>query len=92
MKAIVITMLIIEAAVFLVAIFATAFARSASGKRPLGTGIAISLIIVSVAASSISNRHAGQAGADMLQAGAMVLIGMAIMTALMTLRQRRGLT
>jgi hypothetical protein len=93
MKAIVITMLVIEAAIFVVAILSAVLAPSTNRRgRPMWTGIAISLIIVAIAASSIGEHHSGQAGADMLRAGAMVLIGMAIMTALMGLRQRRGLT
>ena len=93
MKAIVITMLAVEAAIFLVAIFAAALAPSANRRgRPMWSGIAISLIIVALAANGIGDHHAGQPGADMLQAGAMVLIGMAIMTALMAIRLRRGLT
>jgi hypothetical protein len=92
MKAIVITMLVVEAAMFLVAIFAAAFVPSTKGGRPAWAMIGISLVIVATAANGIGDRHSGQAGADMLQAGAMVLIGMAIMTALMGLRQRRGLT
>jgi hypothetical protein len=93
MKAIVFTMLVIEATIFLVAIFSAVLAPSTNRRgRPMWSGIAISLIIVAIAASSIGDHHAGQAGADMLQAGAMVLIGMAIMTGLMGLRQKRGLS
>jgi hypothetical protein len=93
MKAIVITMLVIEAAIFLVAIYSAVLAPSTNRRgRPMWTGIAISLIIVAIAASSIGEHHAGQPGADMLQTGAMILIGMAIMTGLMGLRMRRGLS
>jgi drug/metabolite transporter (DMT)-like permease len=93
MKAIVITMLVVEAAIFLVAIFSAVLAPSTNRRgRPMWSGIAISLIGVAVAASSIGEHHSGQPGADKLQAGAMVLIGMAIMTALMAIRLRRGLT
>jgi hypothetical protein len=93
MKAIVITMLVVEAAVFLVAIFSAVLAPTTNRRgRPMWTGVAFSLIVVAITANSIGDHHAGQPGADMLQAGAMVLIGMAIMTALMGLRQKRGLT
>jgi hypothetical protein len=91
MKAIVITMLVIEAAIFVVAILSAVLAPSTNRRgRPMWTGIAISLIGVAIAGSSIGDHHAGQPGAGMLQAGAMILIGMAIMTGLMGLRQKRG--
>jgi hypothetical protein len=91
MKAIIILMLIVEAAMFLVAIFTAVFTPDRRERRPIWTSIAISLIVVASAANMISDRHAGQPGADVLQGGAMVLIGMAIMAIMMALRQRRAL-
>jgi quinol-cytochrome oxidoreductase complex cytochrome b subunit len=92
MKAIVITMLVVEAAVFIVAIVATLFARSAGRRRPIWTSVSAALIIVAAGANVIGDHHSGQPGADVLQAGAMGLLGMAIMAVLMALRLRRGLT
>ncbi|HEX5238276.1 MAG TPA: hypothetical protein VFW39_07430 [Sphingomicrobium sp.] len=91
MKTIVILMLIVEAAMFLVAIFAAVFTPNRGERHPIWTSIAISLIIVASAANMIGDHHAGQSGADILQGGAMVLIGMAIMTIMIALRQRRAL-
>lgn len=91
MKAIVILMLIVEAAMFLVAIFTAVFIPNRGERRPVWTSIAVSLIIVASAANMIGDKHAGQPGADVLQGGAMVLIGMAIMTIMIALRQRRSL-
>ncbi|HEX5259166.1 MAG TPA: hypothetical protein VFW35_10360 [Sphingomicrobium sp.] len=91
MKTIVILMLIVEAAVFLVAIFSAVFVPNRGERRPVWTSIAISLIIVASAGNMIGDKHAGQPGADILQGGAMVLVGMAIMAVMMALRQRRAL-
>ena len=91
MKPIIITMLVVEALVFLVAILTAALKPSTEGRRPMWTSIAISLVIVASGANSIAGHHSGQPGTDLLQAGAMVLIGMAIMTIMMALRQRRGI-
>ena len=91
MKAIVILMLIVEAAIFLVTIFAAVFTPHRGERRPIWTSLAISLVIVASAANMIGGHHAGQPGAGILQGGAMVLIGMAIMAVVMALRQRRAL-
>ncbi|HET8749710.1 MAG TPA: hypothetical protein VFM42_03110 [Sphingomicrobium sp.] len=91
MKAIIIVMLAVEAAIFLTAVGAALFAHAESRRRPIWVSLSISLIIVASAANMIAEHHIGRPGADVLQAGAMILIGMAIMTALVALRQRRGL-
>ena len=91
MRAIIILMLIVQAAIFLVTIFAAVFTPHRGERRPIWTSLAISLIIVASAANMIGGKHAGQPGADLLQGGAMVLIGMAIMTIMIALRQRRAL-
>jgi hypothetical protein len=49
------------------------------------------LVIVSGTSFQIADKHAGQPGAEVLQFGAPLLLGMALMAALITLRQRRGL-
>jgi hypothetical protein len=91
MKSIIIVMLAVEAAMFLVAIGAALFSHQESRRRPIWVTLSISMIIVASAGNTIAEHHAGRPGADVVQAGAMVLIGMAIMTILMALRQRRGL-
>ncbi|HET6535788.1 MAG TPA: hypothetical protein VFG41_06360 [Sphingomicrobium sp.] len=91
MKAIIIVMLAVEAAAFLVAVGSSLFARSAGRRRPIWISLSISMLIVASAGNSIAERHIGRPGADVVQAGALVLIGMAIMTILMALRERRGL-
>lgn len=91
MKAIIIVMLAVEAAMFLTAIGAALFVRQEGRRRPIWVSISISMIIVASAGNTIAEHHIGRPGADLVQAGAMVLIGMAVMTILMALRQRRGL-
>lgn len=91
MKAIIIVMLAVEAAAFLVAAGSALFARAAGRRRPIWISLSISMLIVASAGNSIAGRHIGRPGADVVQAGALILIGMAIMTILMALRERRGL-
>ena len=91
MRAIIIAMLLVEAAIFLVAIFTTALKRSDGPRRPIWTSLAVALIVVASSANMIGDRHSGQPGADVLQGGAMVLIGMAIMVVMIAVRQRRAL-
>jgi len=91
MRPIIIAMLLVEAAIFLVVILTTAMKRSEGARRPIWTSLAVLLIIVASTGNMIGDRHYGQPGASMLQAGALVLIGMAIMTIMIAVRQRRAL-
>ena len=48
-------------------------------------------MIVAATSWQIAEKHAGQAGADLLAYGAPLLLGMGITCALVLIRQRRGL-
>ena len=93
MRAIIIVMLAAQAAIFLATVYAILFARmSQSGRRrPIWQSFALMLVIVSGTSWNIGNNHAGQPGADILMYCAPLLLGMAIMAALMLIRARRGL-
>lgn len=92
MKPLLMIMLAAQAAIFLGAVFLVAFARTPAGReRPLWPGVVFGLVIVAWASSNQADRHEGQPGAEMLNYGATLLIGMAIMGALMAIRLRRGL-
>lgn len=93
MRAIIIVMLAAQAAVFLATAYAILFTRmTQSGRRrPIWSSFAITLIIVSGTSWNIGNKHAGQPGADILTYVSPLLLGMAIMAALLLIRGRRGL-
>lgn len=93
MKAIIIVVLAAQAAIFLVTAYVILFTpMTRSGRRrPIFASLAITLVIVSGSSWNIGNNHAGQPGADILMYCAPLLLGMAIMAALLLIRGRRGL-
>jgi drug/metabolite transporter (DMT)-like permease len=92
MKPLIMLMLAVQAGIFLVTVWTILFARPAAGRpRPIWSGLALALVIVAGTSWNIGESHAGQPGADILMYGAPLLLGMAIMAALLLLRQRRGL-
>jgi hypothetical protein len=93
MRAIIIVMLAAQAAIFLVTAFAILFTpMTRSGRRrPIWASFAITLVIVSGTSWNIGEKHAGQPGADILTYFSPLLLGMAIMAALLLIRDRRGL-
>ncbi len=92
MKAIIILMLAVQAGIFLATAWAILFTPMTERRgRPIWSSFAISLLIVSGASWNIGNSHAGQPGADVLMYCAPLLLGMAIMAALLLIRGRRGL-
>jgi hypothetical protein len=92
MKPIIVVMLAVQVAILLVTGWITLFRRqTADSRRPVWSGLAFALVIVSGTSFQIADKHAAEPGADVLQFGAPLLLGMALMAALITLRQRRGL-
>lgn len=92
MKAIILVMLIVQAGIFVATATAILFTPStASRPRPIWSGFAISLVVVSGASWNIGNSHAGQQGADILIYASPFLLGMGVMAALLLIRHRRGL-
>ena len=92
MRALIIVMLAVQAAIFLATVVAVLFARSTAGRpRPVWSSFAISLVIVSGASWNIGEKHAGEPGADILMYVAPLLLGMGLMAALLLIRHRRGL-
>ena len=91
MKAIIITMLAVQATALLATAIAVLTGRSVAGRRPAWSMFTIALVIISGASWNIGNSHAGQPGADILLYGSPFLLGMGVMAALMLLRHRRGL-
>ena len=91
MRAIVIVLLVVQAAAFLATAITVLTAPSRPGRRPVWATFTISLVVVSGASWNIGNSHAGQPGADILLYGAPLLLGMGLMAALLVLRHKRGL-
>lgn len=94
MKAIIIVMLAVQAGIFLVTAYAILFTRmtqSGQRRRPIWASFALVLVIVSGTSWNIGNTHAGQPGADILMYVSPLLLGMALMAALLLIRGRRGL-
>lgn len=92
MKAIVMVMLGVDAAIVLVAAWTVLTAKSAgTERRPVWSGLVIALVICAGASWRIGERRAGQDGAEVLMYVSPLLFGMAIMGALFAIRRRRGL-
>lgn len=93
MKAIIIVMLAAQAAIFLATAYAILFTPMTQGgrRRPIFASFALVLVIVSATSWNLGNNHAGQPGADILTYVSPLLLGMAIMAALLRIRGRRGL-
>jgi hypothetical protein len=92
-KAIIIVVLAAQAAIFLATAYAVLFARMSQDgrRRPIWQSFALVLVIVSGTSWNVGNTHAGQPGADILMYVSPLLLGMAIMAALLLIRARRGL-
>jgi hypothetical protein len=93
MRAIIIVVLAAQAAIFLVTCYAFLFTPMARGgrRRPILPGFAFPLVIVSGVSWNIGEKHGGEPGADILMYVSPLLLGMAIMAALLLIRDRRGL-
>jgi hypothetical protein len=92
MKPLIIVMLCAQAGIFLVAAYTVMFGRpSPERRRPFWSSLGISLVIVGSTSWQIADKRAGSPGADILQYGAPLLLGMGLMAIFMLIRQRRGL-
>ena len=92
MRALIIVMLAVQVGIFLATAWTILFARASAGRpRPIWSSLAISLVIVAATSWQIADKHTGQPGADILAYCSPLLLGMGLMAALLTIRQRRGL-
>ena len=92
MRLLIIVMLAVQAGIFLASAWTILFARTAGGRpRPVWSSLAILLLIVAGTSWQIADRHFGQPGADILAYFSPFLLGMGVMAALLTVRQKRGL-
>ena len=91
MRPIIMVMLAVDVAMLLAVAFAVTIARPRDRRRPIWSSLAISLVVCAVASWNIAEGRGGQPGADILQDGALLLLGMGLMAIFMAIRQRRGL-
>ena len=89
MPAIIILMLVLDAAVIIMV--AWAIEKDSLGGRPLAwSSLAVTLMICAAASFSIGNGRAGQEGADFLEFASPVLLGMGLMAIFLAIRQRKS--
>ena len=91
MKAIILVMLIVQAAALRATAITVVTVPARPGAARSGRPSPIALVVVSGASWNIGNNHLGQPGADILIYGAPLLLGMGIMAGLLLIRHRRGL-
>jgi hypothetical protein len=93
MRAIVIVMLVIQAAIILVTAYTVMFGRASprNPRRPVWSSLAISLVVIASTSWRIGEDHPEDPGAEILLYGAPLLLGLGLMAIFMLIRQRRGL-
>jgi hypothetical protein len=91
MRPLIIVMLCTQAAFILATILAVLREHpDANRRRPVLSTVGIMLVIGATTSYRIADNHQGSPGADLLQYGSGVLLGMGIVSLLMLLRQRLG--
>ena len=92
MKALIIVMLAVQAAIFVVTAWTILTARSGAGRpRPIWSSLGLSLIVVAGTSWQIADKHAGDLGDELVMYFSPMLLGMGIMACLLQLRRARGL-
>lgn len=92
MKLIIMLMFCVQLAILLVTIFVVTIRKpTALQPGPVWSSLAISLLVVGMVSNTIADRHNGGLGADVLGFTGAILIGMAIMAALLRVRERAAL-
>jgi hypothetical protein len=85
-------MLAVQVGIFLATAFAVLAGRPRPDRpRPAWSSLALSLVVVAGTSWRIADSHAGEPGAELLEFGSALLLGMALMSILLLVRQRRGL-
>ncbi len=90
MKPIIIVMLCVQAAFVLVTIFSTLKKTDTGRARSIWSSIAIGLVVAAGASFQIADKHRAADGSELLEYGSGVMLGMAILSLLILLRQRLG--
>jgi hypothetical protein len=92
MRAIIIVILVLQAAIVLVTAYTVMFGRASTRnpRRPVWSSLAISLVIIAATSWNIGEDHPEDPGAEIVLYVAPLLLGMALMAIFMLIRQRRG--
>lgn len=92
MRPIFIVMFLVDVAMFAAIAYAVAIRKpSVERPRPLWRSLAMPMLVAGMVSSRIAGDHPDTLGAEFLQNVGLIYIGMALMTVLVALRQRRGL-
>ncbi len=90
MRPIIIVMLLVDLGIVLATAFAVAMRNPTPDRlRPIWASFVISLLIGGSTSLNIAGDHDGQPGADILAFAGPMMVGMAIMGALVAYRERR---
>ncbi|WP_309603181.1 hypothetical protein [Sphingomonas sp.] len=91
MRPIIVVMLLVDLGIVLATAFGVAMRKPTPERlRPIWISFAVSLLIGGLTSLNIASDHDGQPGADILAFVGPMMIGMAIMGALIALRERHG--
>ena len=91
MRPIIIVMLLLDLGIVLATTFGVAIRKPTADRlRPIWSSFVISLLIGGSTSLNIAGDHVGSPGADILAFVGPMMIGMAIMGALVALRERHG--
>ena len=91
MRPIIIVMLLVDLGIVLATAFGVAMRKPTPERlRPIWSTFVISLLIGGSTSLNIAGDHDGQPGADILEFLGPMMIGMAIMAAMVALRERHG--
>ncbi len=90
MRPIIVVMLLADAAIFIVTVFAVAVRRSSEKRpKPMWSSLAPSLFICGIGSLQILDRHATAPGANLLRFAGPFLVGLAFMALLLRVREKR---
>lgn len=91
MRPIILVMLLVDLGIVLATAYGVSVRRpTAERMRPIWSSFVISLLVGGSTSTNIAGDHAGSAGADVLAFVGPLMVGMAIMGALVALRERRA--
>ena len=91
MRPIIIVMLLVDLGIVLATAFGVAMRKPTADRlRPIWSTFVIALLIGGSTSLNIAGDHDGQPGADILAFVGPMMVGMAIMGALIALRERHG--
>jgi len=90
MKPIIIVMLCVQVAILVVTFYMVAIRRpTADRPGPVWSGVTTLLLIAGIGSNSIAQNHMGKPGADIVGFIGAMLLGMAVMSALILFSEKR---